>query len=330
MSPAWSREKSDRKLSLWAKKQDFATVEKELANTAKDLRRNGSVSLDPDYIVKRQAERERARDAAHRLSSIGLRIQLDPLVVQQPPPPSPPSLPPPKPSRSVKKVPPITNEDNVLMRSLHAEVERLRARGHELESALTESETRREEERKIHEREKKLMLTTIKKLKAEVDEGWNRIIRLRECYGGIDLSHATTKNPGIIYEEEEGFERVHRPPSRVSFRGDQLKTKNLHPDDVSQRSDIVYRSQPSSPNRVAFQGSDQLRLKSLHPDDLQRRSDLVYRSQPSSPNRLAPPSHHQRVSSVDNPRATQGCYSSNLAYNNKNNTPPRRSRRISF
>ncbi|PLW07178.1 hypothetical protein PCANC_02255 [Puccinia coronata f. sp. avenae] len=206
--PGWSRQRSESKLAAWAKSQDIATVERELERTEKDIRRAGSVSLNPEYVLKRQQERARARDATGRLSTIGLRLDLGPFMFDQPPPPPPTPV-------SSSKVPIQTNNDQREILHLRNELSKLKTREGELEKALLISERKRDEERKSHERERKIMISTIRKLKGEVEDGWSRMIRLREKYEGPVFPVESGRNSSRkIYQTDESFETIYRPSSR--------------------------------------------------------------------------------------------------------------------
>ncbi|OAV97756.1 hypothetical protein PTTG_25953 [Puccinia triticina 1-1 BBBD Race 1] len=214
--PGWSRQRSDSKLAAWAKSQDIATVERELERTEKDIRRAGSVSLNPEYVLKRQQERARARDATGRLSSIGLRLDLGPFLFDphpKPPPPEPEPVPSPKPKQ--------TGSEQREIVHLRAELAKLTAREAELQAALACSERKRDEERLAHERDRKTMLSTIRKLKGEVEDGWSRMIRLKEKYERPNFPQLESGRSAAskIYQTDESFEAVYRPscPRRVSL-----------------------------------------------------------------------------------------------------------------
>jgi len=211
--PGWSRQRSESKLAAWAKSQDIATVERELERTEKDIRRAGSLSLNPEYVMKRQQERARARDATGRLSTIGLRLDLGPFLFDQPPPPPPTPV-------STSKLPIKSNDEQREILHLRNELSKLKTREGELEKALLISERKRDEERKAHERERKIMVSSIRKLKAEVEDGWIRMIRLREKYEGPVFPTESGRNAARqIYQTDESYETVYRPSSsrRVSM-----------------------------------------------------------------------------------------------------------------
>ncbi|WAQ89219.1 hypothetical protein PtA15_10A643 [Puccinia triticina] len=153
--PGWSRQRSDSKLAAWAKSQDIATVERELERTEKDIRRAGSVSLNPEYTGSEQ------REIVH----------------------------------------------------LRAELAKLTAREAELQAALACSERKRDEERLAHERDRKTMLSTIRKLKGEVEDGWSRMIRLKEKYERPNFPQLESGRSAAskIYQTDESFEAVYRP-----------------------------------------------------------------------------------------------------------------------
>ncbi|KAA1100101.1 hypothetical protein PGT21_029516 [Puccinia graminis f. sp. tritici] len=210
--PGWSRQRSDSKLAAWAKSQDIATVERELERTEKDIRRVGSVSLNPEYVFKRQQERARARDATTRLSTLGLRLDLGPFMFDHPPPPPPTT---PVPSSRAPSIKQNANDQRELLH-LRNELSKLKARENELVNALASSERKRDEERKAHERERKIMLSSIRKLKIEVEEGWSRMIRLKEKYEGPSFPQLESgrSSASKIYQTDESFESVYRPSSR--------------------------------------------------------------------------------------------------------------------
>ncbi|KAI7945138.1 hypothetical protein MJO28_010833 [Puccinia striiformis f. sp. tritici] len=242
--PGWSRQRADSKLAAWAKSQDLATVERELERTEKDIRRSGSVSLNPEYVLKRQQERARARDATGRLSSIGLRLELGPFMFDHPPP-----LPSSTPSKGVAGSIKSQNIDQREIIHLRNELSKLKTRERDLEAALITSERKRDEERKAHERERKLLVHTVRKFKAEVEEGWSRLIRLREKYEGpsFPTESGRTNSSRQIYQTDESFERVYRATTANQPKHNRRVSIEESPDKLHKQpsSSSVHLQQPS-------------------------------------------------------------------------------------
>ncbi|KAI9610484.1 hypothetical protein H4Q26_006624 [Puccinia striiformis f. sp. tritici PST-130] len=223
--PGWSRQRADSKLAAWAKSQDLATVERELERTEKDIRRSGSVSLNPEYVLKRQQERARARDATGRLSSIGLRLELGPFMFDHPPP-----LPSSTPSKGVAGSIKSQNIDQREIIHLRNELSKLKTRERDLEAALITSERKRDEN-------------------AEVEEGWSRLIRLREKYEGpsFPTESGRTNSSRQIYQTDESFERVYRATTANQPKHNRRVSIEESPDKLHKQpsSSSVHLQQPS-------------------------------------------------------------------------------------
>ncbi|MBW0503676.1 hypothetical protein O181_043391 [Austropuccinia psidii MF-1] len=220
--PGWSRQEANRKLADWAKSQDLATVNREIDKTHQDLRKFNNKSLDYHYISKRQQERSRALDASNRLSSLGIHLNLEPSINQifsnhQ--------------SNLLKSNSNLqsnqSNQSDHLNHSNHhhqqhqQQLEIINLKNQlilsknyqdDLKSNLENLKFQRDQERKSFDRERKLLLITIKKLQSEVDEGWNRIIKLRNLYEKSNqISENSQYHP--IYESDQSLEFTYRPKS---------------------------------------------------------------------------------------------------------------------
>lgn len=282
--PGWSRQRADSKLSAWAKSQDLATVERELERVEKDLRRAGSVSLSPDYIRKRQQERARAQDATSRLSSIGLRLDLGPFLFDHPPPPSS------QPSNSITK----SNEQEREILRLKDELEKSRAREADLEYALVISERKRDEERKSHDRERRWMISMIRKLKLELDQNWDLLMRFKDKYEAPTAAIESTQTPSFrkIYETDESFERTYRPSSssrRVSSEESSRHRASLLPNLTPRSSSANHNlTRPSSSHPI-----DPIRNPVAHPHHPRPNTASILKNPRDGP---LPSDRHRRTS----------------------------------
>lgn len=193
----WSRSRSQSRLSSWGQAQDLMTLSNELDQRRKELRleRKPSRSLDPHYIAQRQAQRARSREAQARLSTMGI---LTPSLLPNPNPnpntqtqtqPTPSSNPTPIRSSSTPHAldPKLQAQAHEILQ-LRTQLNQLRSERDELKDRLKASNQKSSSDLQSFEIERRLMIQLIKNLKAEVEEGWNRVIRLRETYQGLVVS----------------------------------------------------------------------------------------------------------------------------------------------
>lgn len=230
----WSRSRSQSKLFAWAQAQDMMTVESEIDRSRKELQtlnRKPSLSNDPRYVARRQAERVHAQDAQSRLASLGLVAPaIHKSIISRP-----------KSSSSVKPMtkssPSTPSPEQREIVQLRDELAKLKHDHAQLQDRMSASVRKAEAEQQKHETEKKFMITMIKKLKMEVEEGWNRLIRLKESYEGRGIPQAIQGYQ--TYSREEIYEHIPRPSTRVSFSDQIEQPSRPHSSQMTSRHPAV-------------------------------------------------------------------------------------------
>ncbi|EGG10940.1 uncharacterized protein MELLADRAFT_102742 [Melampsora larici-populina 98AG31] len=232
----WSRSRSQSKLFAWAQAQDMMTVESEIDRSRKEiqtLNRKPSLSNDPHYVARRQAERVHAQDAQKRLASLGL---VTPAIHNS-------FISRPKSSSAVKSMskssPSTPSPEQREIVQLRDELARLKHDHAQLQDRMSSSVRKAEAEQKKHDTEKKFMITMIKKLKMEVEEGWDRLIRLKESYEAHGAPQAIqgyqTPSRVDLYEHMN----ISRPSTRVSFSDQMEPPSRPHSSQTTSRHSAV-------------------------------------------------------------------------------------------
>ncbi|KAH9812059.1 hypothetical protein DFH28DRAFT_899841 [Melampsora americana] len=293
----WSRSRSQSNIFAWAQAQDIMTVESEINRSRKEIQalsRKPSLSHDPHYLTRRQAERFHAQDAQNRLASLGLLAPtLHKSIISRP-----------KSSSAVnplpKSSPSTPSPEQREIAQLRDELSQLKRDHAQLQDRMSASVRKAELEQKKHDTEKQLMITMIKRLKLEVEEGWNRLIRLKQTYEGYGAPPPIQGYP--TYSTENNH--IQRPSMRVSFSDQVEQPSRPH------SSHTISRHSAVEPLRAPC-------ITEL-PTSFKRRE---------SSNRAV---GHLRTGSADPPHPRSSSSSITPSYLIFNQALPQRSRRTSF
>ncbi|KAG0140148.1 hypothetical protein CROQUDRAFT_665588 [Cronartium quercuum f. sp. fusiforme G11] len=198
-------------------------------------RNSNNIPLYPNYVNSKQLERSRSIELNNRLSN-------------------------------------ISSNDQIEIIKLRTQINSLKFENNSLKDQLNHEMQNSKNLERDYQIERKKLLSIIKHLKDEVEEVWDKIIRLKESYEGFGASFRPTQT----YKTEEVYERVggslQRSPPRVTFN-EKIIEGPVRP----HSSGPTIGLKPIISNHHQHHPHHHHRTPSLHeiPINFQRRSNLI-------------------------------------------------------